>query len=108
MKTFLALYMGAPNPTMPDPATIGKGMAAWTQWMTDHAASVVVQGGPLGKTKKAAKDGITDIRNECGGFTVVQAEDHAAAAAMFENHPHFSIFPGDRVEVMEIMPIPTM
>jgi len=26
---------------------------------------------------------------------------------LFENHPHFSIFPGDAVEVMEVLPIPT-
>jgi hypothetical protein len=29
------------------------------------------------------------------------------AAHMFENHhPHFAIFPGDSVEIMEILPIP--
>jgi hypothetical protein len=25
---------------------------------------------------------------------------------MFEKHPHFSIFPGDSVEIMEVLPIP--
>jgi hypothetical protein len=25
---------------------------------------------------------------------------------MFENQPHFSIFPGDSVELMECLPIP--
>ena len=40
-----------------------RGMAAWHKWMTDNAASVVTAGGPLGKTKKIGKDGITDIRN---------------------------------------------
>jgi hypothetical protein len=25
---------------------------------------------------------------------------------MFENHPHFTIFPGDSVEIMECLPIP--
>jgi hypothetical protein len=41
-------------------------------------------------------------------FTVVQAESHDAAAKLFVNHPHFTIFPGDAVEVMECLPIPTM
>jgi hypothetical protein len=41
-----------------------------------------------------------------GAFVVVQAESHAAAAAMFEQHPHFTIFPGDCVEIMPVLPIP--
>jgi hypothetical protein len=109
MKTFLALYMGSETPVDPsalDQATIDKGMAAWTQWMADHADAVVEHGGPLGKTKKVGKAGVSDIRNLVAGFVVVQAESHEAAAAMFENHPHFAIFPGDSVEIMERLPIP--
>ena len=52
-------------------------------------------------TKKAA-----DIANEMGAFTVVRAASHEAAAKMFENHPHFAIFPGERVEIMPVLPIP--
>ena len=108
MKNFLGIYMGHENPVTerPDPATIAKGMAAWHKWMADNAASVVTAGGPLGKTKKIGKDGVTDIRNRMAGYIVVQAEDHDAAARLFESHPHFSIFPGDSVEVMECLPIP--
>jgi hypothetical protein len=40
------------------------------------------------------------------GFVVVTAESHDAAARMFEGHPHFTLFPGDGVEIMECMPIP--
>jgi hypothetical protein len=109
MKTFLALYMGSDTPMDPSSLseeTINKGMAAWGQWMTDHAAAVVDQGGPLGKTKKTAAGGVSDIRNRVTGYVTVQAESHEAAAKMFENHPHFAIFPGDSVEIMERLPIP--
>jgi len=108
MKNFLGVYMGGMNPVVerPDPDTIAKGLAAWHKWMADNAAAVVTAGGPLGKTKKIGKDGITDIRNRMAGYIVVQAEDHDAAARLFEGHPHFSIFPGDSVEVMECLPIP--
>lgn len=40
------------------------------------------------------------------GFVVVEAESHDAAAALFVNHPHFAIFPGEAVEIMEALPIP--
>ena len=108
MKNFLGVYMGRAEGTgeRPDPATIARGMTAWHTWMTDNAASVVVAGGPLGKTKKIGKDGVTDIRNRMTGYIIVQAENHDAVARMFKDHPHFSIFPGDSVEVMECLPIP--
>ena len=37
---------------------------------------------------------------------VVRANSHEAAAALFENHPHFTIFPGEAVQVMPVLPIP--
>ena len=39
------------------------------------------------------------------GYTVVQAEPFDTAAKLFENHPHFSIFPGEAVEIMECLPL---
>jgi hypothetical protein len=109
MKTFLALYLGEPsNGPPPDLSqeTINEGMAAWGGWMSKHAADVVYAGGPVGKTKQASKSGLSDTRNRVGGFVIVQAESHDAAVKMFEGHPHFSIFPGESVEVMEVLPIP--
>lgn len=109
MKNFLGVYMGQENPTgeRPDTATMNRGIAAWHKWMDDHAASVVTAGGPLGKTKKVGKDGVADIRNRMTGFILVRAESHEAAARMFEGHPHFTIFPGEGVEIMPILPVPT-
>jgi hypothetical protein len=36
----------------------------------------------------------------------VRAESQEAAAQLFIQHPHFTIFPGEGVEVMEILPVP--
>ncbi len=83
------------------------GMKAWAQWSETHARAIVAGGGPLGKTKLVNKDGISDTQNEICAYSIVQAESHAAAAKMFENHPHFAIFPGDSIEVLEQLPIPT-
>ena len=82
------------------------GIKAWMEWGTANAAAIVDQGAPLGKTKRVAADGISDIKNNMTGYVVVQAESHEAAAKLFENHPHFTIFPGDAVEIMECLPIP--
>src|SRR5258706_15456149 len=72
-----------------------EGIAAWKAWVDRHQAAIVAMGGPLGKTKKVTPGGIADISNDIGAFTVVRADSHAAAAKLFEQHPHFSIFPGD-------------
>jgi hypothetical protein len=83
-----------------------EGIAAWQAWVKKHESAIAGMGGPLGKTKKATRKGIVDASNEMGAYTVVRAESHEAAAKLFENHPHFTIFPGDRVEVMPILPVP--
>ena len=83
-----------------------QGMAAWKAWVEKHHAAVSAMGGPLGKTKKVTERGIEDVSNEMGAFMVVRAESHEAAARLFENHPHFTIFPGESVEIMPVLPIP--
>ena len=82
------------------------GIAAWKAWVAKHQSAIVEMGGPLGKTKAIGAHGIEDISNAVSGFTVVRAESHEAAAKMFENHPHFAMFPGESVEVMPVLPIP--
>ncbi len=83
-----------------------EGMAAWHAWVAAHQAAIVAMGGPLGKTKKVSHEGVEDTSNHLGAFTVVRADSHEAAAALFVNHPHFAIFPGDSVEIMPVMPVP--
>ena len=82
-----------------------KGIAAWGAWMEKNKASVVENGAPLGTTKRTGLNGITDIKNNLAAYLVVQAESHEAAAKLFEDHPHFTIFPGEAVEIMECLPI---
>ncbi|HET8871174.1 MAG TPA: hypothetical protein VFM48_12040 [Aquabacterium sp.] len=114
MKKYLCVFTGAPHameawmalPEAERQKRQAAGIAGWKKWATDHAASIIEMGGPLSKTKKVSKDGITDIRNNLSAFTLVRAESQEAAARLFLEHPHFMIFPGDGVEVMEVLPIP--
>jgi hypothetical protein len=114
--TYLAVFVGSKTSAkmaawMAMPETERKarekeGIAAWKAWVGKHQAALVEMGGPLGKTKRVDPSGIADISNELGAFTVVRASSHEAAAKMFENHPHFAIFPGEAVEIMPVLPIP--
>jgi hypothetical protein len=116
MKKFLAVFTGNPDAVSIwqalEPAERqrreAEGMQAWGRWVETHADAIVDNGAPLGKTRRVTADGIADIRNQMAAYTVVQAESQEAAARLFEGHPHFTIFPGDGVEVMECLPIPGM
>jgi hypothetical protein len=115
-NTYLAVFLGSKTSpkavawfAMPEAdrkAAEARGIAGWKAWVEKHQASLVEIGGPLGKTKKVDANGIADASNMIGAFTVVRAASHEAAAKMFEDHPHFSLFPGESIEVMPIMPIP--
>ena len=115
-NTYLAIFLGSrPGArrkawdALPDAERQTKqreGIAAWKAWVEKHQAAIAGMGGPLGKTKGVSAQGIEDVSNELGAFTVVRAESHEAAAKLFENHPHFTIFPGESVEVMPVLPIP--
>jgi hypothetical protein len=83
-----------------------EGMAAWKEWVERNEGAIVGMGGPLGRTKRVSGDGIEDVSNALGAYTVVRAETHAAAAKLFERHPHFTIFPGEAVEIMPVLPVP--
>jgi len=114
--TYLAVFLGTRTsakmaawialPEAERRAREQQGIAAWKAWVGKHEAAIVELGGPVGKTKKVDASGIADIANELSGFTVVRAGSHEEAAKMFENHPHFAIFPGERVEIMPVLPIP--
>jgi hypothetical protein len=116
MKKFLAIYIGTTEAfeksgwNALDPAKRKEreqaGIKAWMDWGAANRASIVDNGNPLGKTKRTAAGGVTDIKNAMAGYTIVTAESHEAAAKLFLNHPHFTIFPGDSIEIMECLPLP--
>lgn len=115
MKKFMAIYRGSPqkgnndwNGLSPEKMQerIQQGMEAWGKWMQRYSSQIIDPGGPLGKTIQANKEGISPIVNRDTGYVIIEAASHEDAAKMFLNHPHFSVFPGENVEIMECLPIP--
>ncbi len=116
MKQFLAVYTGTEASRKASgwddlnetdrKAREQAGVQAWGKWVETHRDAIVDTGAPLGKTLRVSKGGVEGIRNALAAFTIVRAQSHEAAAKMFEGHPHFMIFPGDAVEIMECLPLP--
>ncbi len=116
MKRFLAIYTGSATAlakwkTLDEAQRRERekaGKEAWGKWAMANAKDIVDQGSPVGKTKRISTQGISDTKNEIAAYVIVQANSHEDAAKMFEQHPHFTIFPGESVEVMECLPLPKM
>lgn len=116
-KKYLAVYIGTPTSADNKWAKLSEaekkqrdedGMKSWGQWSQKYAANIKDLGAPLGKTKLVNENGISDTKNALTAYTLVEADSHEEAAKMFLNHPHFMIFPGDAVEIVECLPLPNV
>lgn len=118
MKQFLAIYLASQsNQASAKWAALSEserqereatGKSTWMNWVMKNSDSIVNHGSPIGKTMRTDKTGVSNTKNLITAYTIVQAESHEAAAKLFENHPHFMIFPGDSVEIMECLPMPKL
>ncbi|PZO52867.1 MAG: hypothetical protein DCF16_08320 [Alphaproteobacteria bacterium] len=116
MKIFMAIFLTTPGSVERSgwnklgdkerQARVKKGADALMAWAATHREAIVVPGAELGKSTRIAADGVKQVANPVSGFVIVRAESHEAAVSMFANHPHFTIFPGDSVEIMQCMPPP--
>ena len=114
MPRFLAVYTMKPEdlarfrsmPKSEQDAVDAVGLPLWAEWEKKNAASFPDRGGMVGRTTRVTKDGIASATNPFCGYIVVEADTIEAAARLFENHPHFTVFPGDGVDIMPFLTEP--
>lgn len=110
MKKFLVLYM-APVASfermMKDttPEQQKAGMDAWMAWSKKASGFTVDLGAPLGKSLRVTPAGASPVRNELGGYSIMQGESKESLAEKLKGHPHFTI-EGGYIEIVEVMPMP--
>jgi hypothetical protein len=111
MPRFVAVYTVRPEDiaafrALPKPeqeAIDTAGLKAWEEWRKRNGFAIVATDIMVGKTMRVNKTGIADARNQIAGFLIVEAADMTAAAALFQEHPHFTVFPGDGIDVMPVV-----
>ena len=113
MKKFLALFTCAENSknhekwkklsTLEQKDRTSRGFEAQEKWNQKYKGQIISESGDLGKVISVNKSGGQSIPSKMGKFMVVQAESLDEAASMFLDHPHFAIFPGDGVEIIEYL-----
>lgn len=111
MKKFLVLYK-APTSSFDQmmkasPEEQKAGMDAWMAWGGKAAASIVDMGAPLGRALRVTAAEASPIRNDLGGYSIMQAESKEALAKVMAGHPHF-MTPEGFIEIVEIIPVPGM
>src|SRR5262245_37864424 len=79
------------------------GLKAWEEWGKRNAAAIVAADVMVGKTVRITKTGIADAQNQIAGFLIIEAPDITAAAGLFQDHPHITVFPGDGIDVMPVV-----
>ena len=111
MPRFLAVYTMKPEdlasfrslPKAEQDAIDAVGLPQWVAWEERNAPSIRDRGGMVGKTTRVTKDGISKAVNLFCGYVVVEAETAEAAARLFQDHPHITVFPGDGVDIMPFL-----
>ena len=111
MPRFLAVYTMKPEdlarfrslPKLEQDAIDAVGLKQWTDWEEGNAVFFPDRGGMVGTTTRVTNEGIAKVANPLCGYIVVEADSIDAAAYLFEKHPHFTIFPGDGVDIMPIL-----
>src|SRR5262245_27579569 len=114
MPRFVAVYTMKPEdvvafrarPQSEQQAIDEAGLKAWEEWGKRNAAAIVGTDVMVGKTRRVTKTGIADGQNQIAGFLIVEAADISAAAALFQDHPHITVFPGDGIDVMPVVTEP--
>ena len=114
MPRFLAVYTMRPEdlgaflarPKAEQDAIDAVGLKAWEDWRERNAAAIVATDVMVGRTTRVTRSGIADAQNQIAGFLIVEAADIAAAAGLFQDHPHITVFPGDGIDVMPVVSEP--
>lgn len=111
MPHFLAVYTMQPEdlaafrarPKAEQDAVDAEGLPAWGDWEKRNARMLANVGGMVGKTLRVTREGVAPATNPFCGYVIVEAESIEAAASIFRDHPHITIFPGDGVDIMPFL-----
>lgn len=111
MKKYLVLYHApvAALEKMKDatPEQMKAGMEPWMAWAERCGDGLVDLGTPLGAGRKVTASGSSASDKDVAGYSILQAENAAAAHALLQGHPHLEWEDGCEIEVHESQPLPS-
>jgi hypothetical protein len=104
MAKFIYLYRG-PAPDLA-PEQGAERMAEFAAWMENVGPALIDAGSPFGASASVRDDGTEGTAGDLIGYTIVEADDLAAAKAFTDGLPFLSDNDGKRaVEIFELLQI---
>lgn len=107
MAKFIYLYRGPATP-MSDatPEQGAERKAAFGAWMEKVGAALVNVGSPFGTRASVRDDGTEGTAGDLIGYSIIEADDLAAAKALIDGLPFLSNSDGKcAVEIFELLPM---
>lgn len=107
MAKFIYLYRG-PAPGLADltPEQSAERAAAFGTWMEKTGAALADVGSPFGQSAAVRDDGTEGTAGDLIGYTIVEADDLAAAKALTDGLPFLAGSAGTgAVEIFELLPM---
>jgi YCII-related domain len=107
MAKFIYLYRGpAASMSDPTPEQAAERMAAFGAWMEKVGAALVDVGSPFGSSTSVRDDGTEGTADGLIGYSIVEADDLAAAKALTGGLPILLNSDGKcAVEIFELLPM---
>ena len=107
MTKFIYLYRGPASPMSAlTPEQSAARKAAFGAWMEKVGEALVDVGCPFGTSVSVRDDGTEGTADDLIGYTVVEADDLAAAKALTDGLPFLSNHDGQHtVEIFELLPM---
>jgi hypothetical protein len=82
-------------------------MAKWGAWIEKVGPALADIGTPFGPGKSIVDDGTSGTAMSLTGYSIVEADDLEAAAALADGHPYLSEGKGNfAIDLFELMPVP--
>ena len=107
MSKYLFLYRGPARPM--DQFTAEESeeqMRAWGAWMQRCGPALTDGGAPFGARDAVADDGGAATASEQNGYSIVEAENLAAARLLTQDHPFLSEGKGRfAIDIYELVPM---
>jgi hypothetical protein len=102
MAKFIYLYRGAAPDLTPEQAA--ERMAAFAAWMEKVGTGLVDGGSPFGASASVRDDGTEATAGDLIGYTILEADDLAAAKALTDGLPFLADSDGKcAVEIFELL-----
>jgi hypothetical protein len=107
MAKFIYLYRGPATPISGrTPEQDAERTAAFGAWMENAGPALVDVGSPFGTSASVRDDGTEGTAGDLIGYTIVEADDLAAAKALTGGLPFLSGSDGKcAVEIFELLPM---